>query len=293
MKSITLTRRAVAAGAASALAAGALVGLTAPAQAAPVTTSYSCEYATLGLGPWTVAVDSEVPAMGLLPAGLPAGFAIEGGFGVTNHFTLPAEAHEAMVTYGVEDISFPDYAGSFGTTSVGVSGMTGKVSQMTENPDGSWSFDSPGTTTAFKAPRAGSYDITAPDVFDMTALVGGNEVAVPCTLTSGAQPGIYKAGVTVVKNDSKANAKAVNSPTRKGKVAKVRVKVTADNHTPGGKVVLKRGKKTVAKGNLNRKGVVVLKTKALRVGKNRLVAQYKGDGYTKKSTDKLVFKVRR
>ena len=67
----------------------------------------------------------------------------------------------------------------------------------------------------------------------------------------------------------------------------------ADDTTPTGKVVLKRGKRTLAKGTLSDRGRVVLKTRNLKVGKNRLVAKYRGDDATKRSKDRVVVRVKR
>ncbi len=96
----------------------------------------------------------------------------------------------------------------------------------------------------------------------------------------------------VTKNDSESKATA-KSPVAKGDPVKVKVKVTRPERDPGGKVVLKLGTKTVDSANLNAKGVAKLKYTAKKVGKNKLKALYKGDGYTNKSNDSLVVKVTR
>lgn len=295
MKFTTPARRLLAAGAVSALAAGTLVGATSTAALAEsAETSYTCEYAALGLGPWEVTVISEVPAIGALPSPSPAGYPIEAGLPVTNSFTVPDNARTTMQDYSVENLSFPDYAGSFGDASVKVEDMTATVSSMTDNGDGTWTFNSNGTTSAFETPTAGTFDITAPSAFNLAASVGANTVSVPCTLQTGSAPGIYRADVTVVKNSSESRATAVNSPVRKGEVAKVKVKVAGPVYqTPSGKVLLKKGAKTLTKGMLNDNGIVVLKTKALPVGKTTLTTAYKGDGYTKPSRDTVVFTVKR
>ncbi|MEJ7794052.1 MAG: Ig-like domain-containing protein [Nocardioides sp.] len=79
--------------------------------------------------------------------------------------------------------------------------------------------------------------------------------------------------------------------------AKIKIKVKVkgpDFQMPSGKVILKKGAKTLTSGMLNNNnGVVVLKTKALALGKNKLTAIYKGDGYTTGSRDNVVVKVTR
>ncbi len=62
MKFNTLSRRTAAAGAASALVAGALVGATTTAaQAAPIQNTYSCQGTS---GPFPVVLDSDIPTSG-------------------------------------------------------------------------------------------------------------------------------------------------------------------------------------------------------------------------------------
>lgn len=290
MKFTTLSRRT----AASALVAGALVGAnTTVAQAAPTTTTYTCTNPSGG-DPWTVPVVSNIPELAGFPQ-VPAGLDVGAGLlNVTNDFTIQDDAHDTLVAFGVEDLTFPDYAGALGSVPVDVAGMTAKVSEMTDNGNGTWSFNSNGSNAAFEVPRAGTYDVTAPADFQLVADVPGvGAVPSSCVLAAGTEVGIYQS-VEVLKNDSTSAAKAVNAPVKKGTVAKVKVKVKVsgpDFQTPSGKVVLKKGKKTVAKGNLNAKGVVVLKTKSLPVGKNKLKTVYKGDGYTNKSKDGVVVKV--
>ena len=254
MKFSSMSKRFAATGAATALAAGALVGLTgSAATAAPVTTTYTCEYAALGLGPWTVTVDSEAPGIEGFPS-IAAGFDAPGGLlTITNHFTIPSDARAALQGASVEDIAFPDYAGGFGTNEVLVEGMTAKVSTMTDNGDGTYSFDSNGLNAPFSTPAAGTYDITTPDAFNMVATVPGiGDVSVPCTLAEGTEVASYHT-IEVTKNVSTAKGVPVKSTLKVGKVAKMKVTVKADNETPGGKVLVKEGSKTLGKAHPERR----------------------------------------
>lgn len=290
MKLITLSRRTAAAGAASDLVAGALVGATATvAEAAPVQNTYSCNNGLIGTFP--VVLDSDAPGIESVP-GAPAGFSVPAQLlSVTNTFTIPAEVRDTLAGAGIEDLSFPDYAGTVGNSSIPVLGVTAKVSEMTDNADGTYSVDATdGLNDTFDTPRAGTFDVLSPAAFTIIGDFGGSPIPVDCVIAEGTQPGAYSS-LVITKNDSATAAKAVNAPVKKGTVAKVKVKVTAPNEKPGGKVLLKKDKKTVAQGNLNKKGVVVLKTKSLPKGKNKLTALYKGDGYTNKSKDGVVVKV--
>ena len=299
MKFTTLSRRTAAAGAASALVAGALVGATTTAaQAAPIQNTYTC---TTPVGPQEVVLDSDAPGIEAIPS-LPAGLTVPPqSLSVTNTFTISDSFHNTLASFGVENLAIPGFAGTLGSSNVPVDGVAVTVSGMTQNEDGSWSTDSTdtdgdavegtGVNASFDLPAAGTYPVLSPESFTIETTLGGNPLSVPCTINTGTEPGSYDS-LTMVKNDSVTKATAVNSPVKKGDVAKVKVKVTAPNETPGGKVVLKKGSKTLDSGTLNNKGVVTLKFKAKSVGANKLKAVYKGDGYTNKSNDAVTVKVK-
>lgn len=295
MKFTTLSRRTAAAGAASALVAGALVGATAgTAQAAPIQNEYIC---TTPLGPQNVTLDSDAPGIEGFDDVLPAGLAAPAGaLSVDNTFSISDAFHSALTQFGVEDLAFPDFAGDFGGETVPVAGVTAKVSQMTQNPDGTWSaVATRGTNQAFTVPAAGEQPVTAPTDFTIATSIGGNPANIPCTLAPNDENEPY-ATLTVNKNKSASAARATNSPVKKGETAKVTVKVTSPdnpNVTPSGKVVLKLGKKTVDSGNLNGKGVAKLSYTATKVGENKLKAVYKGDGYATGSKDTTTVTVKR
>ena len=300
MKFTTLSRRTAAAGAASALVAGALVGATTTAaQAAPVTNTYTC---TTPVGPQEVVLDSDAPGIEGLPS-LPAGLTVPPqSLSVTNKFTISDSFHDTLAGFGVENLAIPGFSGSVGDATVPVDGVAVTVSGMVDNGDGTWSTDSTdtdgdpvegtGLNGTFETPAAGTYDVLSPSEFTIETTLGGNPVSVPCVLNAGTEPGSYDQ-LTFVKNDSTSKATAVNSPVKKGDTAKVKVKVSAPNEVPTGKVILKKGTQKLDSGTLNAKGVVTLKYTAKAVGKNKLKAIYKGDGYTNKSSDAVVVTVTR
>lgn len=292
MKFTTLSRRTAAAGAASALVAGALVGATTTAaQAAPIQNTYSCEG---GSGPFPVVLDSDIPTLAGFPT-VPAGFDVPAqALEVLNTFTVPSAVITTMEGFGITRLASPDFAGALGANEVAVDGVEAAVASAVDNGDDTHSFDADGSNAAFEVPAAGSYDVLGPTDFVIEAYNASSTtpvLTVPCTLASAN--GSYQA-IEVTKNDSESAATAVNSPVMKGDVAKVKVKVKgADFETPGGKVVLKKGTKTLDSGMLNAKGVVTLKFVAKTVGKNKLKAIYKGDGYTNGSRDNVIVKVTR
>lgn len=292
MKFTTLSRRTAAAGAASALVAGALVGATTTAaQAAPIQNTYSCEGTS---GPFPVVLDSEIPTLAGFPT-VPAGFDVPAAaLEVLNTFTVPSAVINTMAGFGITRLESPDFAGSLGANEVAVDGVEAAVSSAVDNGNGTHSFDANGANAAFEVPAAGSYDVLGPTDFVIDAYNDSSAepvLSVPCTLASAN--GSYQA-IEVTKNDSTSAATAVNSPVAKGEVAKVKVKVTAPNGPAAGKVVLKKGTKTLDSANLNAKGVAILKFPAMTVGRNKLVAIYKGNaGYFNGSRDNVVVKVTR
>jgi hypothetical protein len=290
MKFTTPARRLLAAGAVSALAAGTLVGATtSSAQAAVVTDTYSC---TTQLGPQEVTIEADIANIESTPD-LAAGQAVDptGLLDAVLTFTISDTFHGLLLnSLGVDDLTVPNYDAVFGNSRVPTADFAASVSEMTQNEDGSWSSTVSTEVLAFEAPRAGEWDVTVPDAFTIIATVSGTEVPSECAVDGTPST---LATVVVTKNESTSNATAVNSPVKKGDVAKIKVKVTAPNETPSGKVLLKKGTKTLTKGNLNDKGIVVLKTKALPVGKTKLTTAYKGDGYTKPSKDTVVVTVKR
>lgn len=281
MKFNTLTRRAAAAGGATALAAGALVGLTATsASAAPVTVQYTCPTA---VGDLPVTLSTDVPALsGLAATPFPAGFSVPAGAvtgGVTNHFTISDATKQALDGVGTTNIDFTSFAGQLGTSALPANLPDVANTDLTQNPDTSWSFDADGPNLAFNMPAAGTYDVLAPAEIDFTATTALGAVPVVCT--SDSAPGSYGAQITVVKNNSVLKASS-NSPVKHGAKAVLKAKVTAPNHKPTGKVTFKDGTKKLGTVKLNAKGLAVLKTK-LSKGKHTIKMSYGGDGYTNKS----------
>ena len=291
MNVMTTTRRLVAVGAAGAAAAAALVGVTSTtASAAPVSQTYLCENPNIpGVGPWAVDLVSDAPALEGFPQ-INAGVTVPAGpLGVFNSFTIPKDAHDTLVAYGVEDISFPDFSGTFGPEIVGVEGMTAKVSGMTDNGNGTHSFQSDGTNAQIEVPAAGVYDVLSPSSFTMSATVPGiGDVPVTCILAGEDGPGSYMT-INVVKNDSTTTGSA--NQVTKGSVSKVKITVAASNEVPSGKVVVKKGTNKLGSVTLNDMGKAVFKHK-FPVGKTKVTLSYKGDGYTNTSkSDPVIVKV--
>jgi hypothetical protein len=290
MKSITPARRILAAGAVSALAAGALVTTTATtASAAPGSNVYSC---TTSAGPQDVTVDVDVPLIGAVtqlnagqpvdPSVLPVTIEANMTFTISNNFKA------LLGSLGVQEMEVPAYAADFGNSSIPVDAFAASVTDMTQNEDTTWSVDVTTPVVAFKAPAAGQdVPVETPAVFGIVAQIGGAPANVTCTRSDAAD---VLTTIDVVKTDSTTTAKSAKRSFKKGDAAKVEVAVSGAYQKPGGTVILKKGTKTLDKGKLKR-GKAVLSTKALKVGKNKLTVIYKGNGYYKGSKDAVTVKV--
>ncbi|GAA1478556.1 hypothetical protein GCM10009623_30020 [Nocardioides aestuarii] len=292
MKFTTPARRVLAAGAVSALAAGALVTTTATtANAAPGSNVYSC---TTSAGPQNVTVDVDVPLIGAVtqldagqpvdPAVLPVTIEANLTFTISNNFKL------LLGSLGVQEMEVPAYGGDFGNSKIPVEAFAASVTDMTQNEDTTWSVDVTTPVIAFKAPAAGTaVPVQTPKKFGIVAQIGGEPADVTCTRSDAAD---VLTTIDVVKTASTTTGKSAKRSFAKGTNAKVNVTVAGAYKKPSGQVILKKGTKTLDKGKL-RKGKAVLSTKALKVGKNKLTVIYKGDGYYTGSKDAVTVKVTR
>ena len=284
MKFNTLPRRVAATGAVTALAAGALVGMTATsASAAGQTINYTCPTA---LGNLPVTLTTDIPALPTVASLGPyaAGSAVAAGQvpgGVMNHFVISDATKSTLDSVGTSKISFTSFQGAFGNSAVPAILPDVTNADMTHDPSTStWSFDANGNNGAFKNPKAGTWDVFTPAAFSFvatTAAVGD----VPITCTADTTAPSYGTQIQVIKNNSVLKASS-NSPVPHGSKAVLKAKVTAPNHKPTGKVTFKDGTKKLGTVKLNAKGLAVLKTK-LSKGKHTIKMSYGGDGYTNKS----------
>lgn len=281
----TSTRRLGSAVAATALGAGALVAMAAPAANAGVATnSYSCVNAVAGTIPVAVATDVT------LPPTAPAGFDVPADLlDVKNKVTIPNQAKALFTQFGVTKVDMTDFKLTLGEGLVGAGSLAVAPAAFVDNGNGTSTADINGKNAAFVTPAAGTYVVSAPATYKLIATLGNgsnaefvcNSVAAPTSVGS----------VTVAANESTTTGKAKKVAT--GKKAKVKVKVAAANEVPTGKVVAKIGSKQVAKGMLDVNGKVVLtiKPNKLKVGKNNVKISYAGDDYTATSKVKVVVKV--
>lgn len=305
----TSSRRLGAAVAATALGAGALVTMAAPAaNAATVDTTYTCNFPGLG------AKDIPVQLNATLPPEAPAGFDAP-AIPVLLTVTLPGDVVDAAkglfqataiggfsndmiatLTEGTSTTSAADLAllnAKFPAVAVPATANT-PLTITTPSPLAPGAV--PATTTPVSLPGTGTYGINVPSAFKFTATKQGDAVMladVPCALKVGSAASL--GSITLAANDATVTGKAKKVTEAKKAKAKVVVKVTADNEDPTGKVTAMIGQKKVGKANLNAQGKAVVKIKAkfLKVGKNKIKLTYAGDDFTDagKSKSKVVLKV--
>ena len=264
----SITTRTAVAGAVTALAAAALVGVgSTAANAAAASGDYQCTSPVGDLGTFPVSID--VP---LLPPSAPAGFHISAGLlSYSGLVVVPAQTAALLGQFGVDGANADDFTFAIGSA-LDVQAPGTYVDSDTPNEDGSVNFEGSGANQAFDLPKAGTYAVMMPETFTFTPTSGGTPLAVTATCTSTA-PG--KLGdVTLTKQTSTIAAKA--SKTAKG--YKLVATVANEYGTPTGKVVAKVGTKTFS-GTLKSGKVTIALPKSAK-GKTVPVT-YKGDGYSK------------
>lgn len=293
MKFNTLAGRALALGAVSAVTLGGLATVAPAANAAPVTTTYTCGNAVTG--PFDAKVETDLPELaGLVTSGTPinAGADVPADFlSVTNKVTISAQTHGLFAFVGATEVSIPDFAVSLGETKVSATGIKATAASFTQAADTTYSAQLDGKNAAFEIPAVGTYNATPPAEFTLRATkADGGNVDVPCK--AAVAPSTAISSVDVTANEATVTAKAKNKKVAAGTDVRLKVKVAADNETPTGKVKLTVKGKKVGKGVLeNGKVKVVVKAKKLKVGKNKIVVSYAGDDYTEAGKAKVKIKV--
>ena len=285
----TVSKRLAATGAASALAAGALVGATATAaEAATATGPDDCVGTTGPLG--TMPLTVTVPELDFFTAPLPAGTPVPPStLSALATLEVPAAVAALLQTFNVDGGTVEDFA-------VTVGGMPATapltIDSITPNLEtGGVDMAASGGNELFSLPAAGTHDILLPTSFTFVPSSGG--VALPLEADCSTDAPASLGTITTIKNDSTTTAKPTKRAFEKGTAAKIRAKVTdeVDFLAPTGKVKAIKGGKTVATGTLNDNGVAVINLgRKLRVGKHGSTVKY-GSGYYETSTDSVVVKV--
>lgn len=299
----TSTRRLGAAVAATALSAGALVAVSAPAaQAATVAATFTCNFPSLGAKDIPVGITATLPSAAnagldapaipvLLSVTLPADV-VTAAKGLFQATSIGGFSNDMVAT--LDDLSSSDSADlalqgvRFPQTNVPVL-PNQPLTLNTPNPLATPGVV-PATTVPVNLPGKGTYDIAVPSAFTFTATKQGEVVMladVPCALKAGSPASL--GSIVLAANESTTKAKPAKKVTKLGTKTKLKVVVDADNEVPTGKVKVMKGQKMLGKGSLNAKGkVTVTLKKKLPQGKTVVKVLYRGDDYTNVSRDKKV-----
>lgn len=268
-------------GVTTALATAGLVGASAPAHAAPVSTVYTCTPQGGSAFNVPVSVDLALPATAVAGTPIPAGFLT---FPVTA--TVPGLVQTAPGTgldaLGVTGFKSDDFGTTVGDAAIKASATLTKPASS--NPAGDYVYTGTGSNAAFVLPKAGTYTATLPKTFNLVT-TGATAIPVSCTTATPASIG----SITLSKQLVKVTAKSPKS-VKSGTVVSVKGKVKAEHAKAGGptatgKVVVKDGKKKVGTAKI-KKGKFVVKVKGLAVGSHKLTVSYKGDPFTNKGVSK-------
>jgi hypothetical protein len=276
-----LARPLAASGVALAAVAATLGAVAPAAQAAPVTATYSCDFPLVGTRTLTLDINANLP--GTAAAGIPVGAGLL-------HLPVTAKtASDVAPALGLiqaDGAVVKDFASTIGNVTVKVPAKFGAGAVVGSELQ----FTGEGVNEAFRQPAAGTYNITLPKSFTITPTKGGADIAgvtVPCSTATPVKLGTIKIDKQLGHVSAKASKKAV-----KKKKASIAVSVANDwsakgGVIPTGKVVVKKGKKTVGTSTLVN-GKATVKLKKLKKGVNKVTVTYLGDGYTSAAKSKVV-----
>jgi hypothetical protein len=263
-----LTARTAIAGVATALAAGALVGVgTTAANAVENTTNYDCT--ALGSSQGSFALKISTP---VIPPTATAGQSFPANLlALDAQVTVPPATAGLLGSAGVNGGHIDDFAGSVGTTKLAAPLKFGAPAAQ---PDGSAILTGAGAVGAFTLPKAGSYKVQLPSAFTFipTNASGDLPVTVSCTTAAPGDLG----GIQITKGTAAIKPKV--KKVKKGYALTVAVTRTDSTIKPTGKVTAKYGKKKVTKAL--KKGKAVLTLPKAAKGK-KVTISYSGDGFVK------------
>lgn len=279
----TITARAAVAGATTALAAGALVGLGASAaNAATVSNDYTCT-SVAGTFPSTVTVTGDLPVKSYYAGAKVAPGLVQAKVSAT----VPAQVATVLGSFGATGAHSDNYGFALGKSRVPVP-VSG---DFVTDDEGATTWEAAGKNGAFVTPGAGQVDARLPKSFTLTVPTETmGDVTATCALTEGQTPQTI-ASVLLVQQQSKVTGPAKAMKVKKTKAVKIPVTVTADSGPVViGKVVAKEGKKTLKTTSV-KDGKATLDLGKLKVGKHTIKVSYLTNPSIKGSTDTVTVNV--
>jgi hypothetical protein len=288
----SFTARTVVAGATTALAAGALVGLGATAANAETASStYTCTApANAYVSDFAVTVDGGLPVTQYW-AGAPVPADL---LRVTVTSALTPEQAGALGSFGVTGAHSDDFGVKLGSKTVPI-----PVGGTFAASGGTTTWTATGSNDSFVTPNPGLKNIVLPAAFTMTTEKTNDQGAqtdflpLACVIKEGTTPSKL-AEITLLKQASTTVVKPKTITVKKTKAVKIPVEVHGDAEPVViGKVVAKEGKKTLKSVNV-KNGKATLALGKLKVGSHKITVSYvDSSGSIKGSSDKVTVKVTR
>jgi hypothetical protein len=285
-----ITTRTAIAGATTALAAGALVGIsTTAANAATVSNGYTCSNAGYGLAfavPMSVSGDLPVPQYW-------AGASVAPNLlNLTAEATVDPAVATQLATYGISHARADDYGIALGSSNVPVP-LEG---DFVTDDAGATTWQASGSNKAFTTPNPGTVDGTLPTAFTLTAESSAvGDVPLTCTLNEGETAANLVTGFTLLKQSSATTAPA-KATGKVGKAVMLPVSVSSTSlggPVSSGKVVAKEGKKVLGTATLKKGKATLNLGKKLKAGKHTITVTYKGIPSVGGSSDKTVLTIKK
>lgn len=226
---------------------------------------------------------TTVPDFGSVVAGSPVA---AGARQVKVNYTIPAAsaallAPATKAMFGSDDFAFR--LGSVGT--IPASGLTSAQGAIAAGEH--LVLGAEGTTKAFTAPAAGTYDVKLPSSFTGSLTTDTAPAATgPCTIVSDSSSTV--GSMTVTPAPKQASTTTATAPKSIANKAKLKISVTVTANAPAtGKVTAKEGAKTLGSATLAG-GKATITVKGLKPGKHTITVVYAGDSTTNGSTSKAV-----
>lgn len=295
-----ISTRLVVAGATTALAAGALVGVSSTAaNAATGSADYTC---TNPLSPSPVPV--SVTATGEIPVNsLPTGTSIGGlAIPVGLDFSVPAEVANGLKTMaGVNKVgvSGATFALALGSENIPISSVLSAAPEggtagqpVVPVTDGPLTVPTTGAITEVSTPAPGTYAIALPGTFNLDLSTDGllPTFSLACVLNEGENADIIPFEVT--KQGATITGKAPKS-VKKNKSFPVTVTVTGNNVPATGTVVASEKGKQLGTGKLkNGKATITIKG-IKKPGLHTIDLSYKGDNLTEPASGGMFVTVKK
>lgn len=269
----SLATRTAGAGAVTALAASALIGVsTTAANAVDASTDYACALASpiqSPLGTFNLLVSTPV-----IPPTATSGQSFPGGLlALDATLTIPSPTGAALANYKVDHADATDYAVGLGSTSIAAPIAFGVP---TVHEDGSATVLGTAANQPFTLPPAGTYKAMLPSAFTMDTTIDLGSGPIPATIACTSDAPGDLGSVVVTKGVSAITGKVAK--TTKGYKLTAVVDRLGDDVVPAGKVVAKLGTKTIDTKSLKNGKAVFALPKSAKGKTAKLI--YKGDGYT-------------